>query len=85
MIKDFVTYDQAIKLRELKFNDQCFSWYADEQDLCITSVFYDKNGDLRENNPDPTNQYTYYAFGEKSNLSETQPDHKFVVETNQNI
>jgi len=46
MIEDFVTYDQAMRLKELKFNDLCFAWFAYDQELGIPMISYDKEGKL---------------------------------------
>lgn len=33
MEKEFVTYEQAVKLKELGLNEKCFGWYSDNKDF----------------------------------------------------
>jgi hypothetical protein len=41
MEKEFVTYEQALALKELGFDDECLKYYSEEYGMFVVSDYYD--------------------------------------------
>jgi hypothetical protein len=61
MKEQFVTYEQALALKELGFDEPCFGVYA-TKDGYVRKSAYDENGDA------PTYSQAFRFFREKYNL-----------------
>lgn len=59
MVKQFVTYEIALKLKGLGFDEECFGVYYDykgDPKLCFDSLFSNKDMIIH------TNEHSYYAL-----------------------
>ena len=74
MNKEFVSYEQALALKELGFDEPCFAWYNDNGNymLGIDEVRFDTKKTYHFNNTDsvsaPLYQQAFRWFREKHNL-----------------
>jgi hypothetical protein len=42
MKQEFVPYEESLELKELKFDEECFAWYAETKNLQISLDVYKK-------------------------------------------
>ena len=69
MIQEFVTYEQALDLAKLKFNEKCFGYYGIQNELNIEiSSNLDTNLTRRDFYAAPTFSQAFRWFIEKYNL-----------------
>ena len=68
-MKDFVTYEQALELAKLNFNEKCFGYYGLENELYIEiSCNLDSNLTRRNFIAAPLYQQAFRWFREKYNI-----------------
>lgn len=68
-MKDFVTYEQALELAKLNFNEKCFGYYGLENELYIEiSCNLDSNLTRRNFIAAPTFSQAFRWFREKHDL-----------------
>lgn len=68
-MKDFATYEQALELKELGFNNQCLGYYNSEQYLNpIDTDFTNFRGVAHPSIPAPLKQQVFRWFREKQGL-----------------
>jgi len=71
MNKDFIPYEQALELRQLGFNEQCFSFYDSDGQLYESEGYYKQGYNvLGEEIIAPLYQQAFRWFREKYNLRE---------------
>ena len=69
MKKEFVTYEIALELKELGFDEPCFGYYGVENELCVEiSCNLDHNLTRRNFIAVPTCSQAFRWFREKYNL-----------------
>ena len=68
MDKEFVTYEQALSLKELGFNEECFKWYHNPDLLTDDEVFLIYNDDNELFAFAPLKQQVFRWFREKYGL-----------------
>ena len=68
MKKEFIKYEEALALKELGFDEECFGWYNGLSKLLINSLYSTQinklNGDIQA----PLYQQAFRWFREKYNL-----------------
>ena len=67
MDKEFVTYEQALALKELGFKEECFKWYHNSDLLTDDEVFLIYNNDNELFAFAPLKQQVFRWFREKHN------------------
>jgi hypothetical protein len=71
MENEFVTYDQALALKELGFDEDCFGWYDSNKNLYMniqskqTVLFHNKLGRFNDSVITPTKSQLFRWFREK--------------------
>jgi hypothetical protein len=68
MNKEFVTYEQALTLKELGFDEECFKWYHNPDLLTDDEVFLIYNNDNELFAFAPLKQQVFRWFREKYNV-----------------
>jgi hypothetical protein len=68
MNKEFVTYEQALALKELGFDEECFKWYHNPDLLTDDELFLIYNNDNELFAFAPLKQQVFRWFREKYNL-----------------
>jgi hypothetical protein len=74
MEEEFVTYEQALALKELGFNEDCFGWYDSNKNLYMniqskqTVLFHNKLGRFNDSVIAPTKSQLFRWFREKYDL-----------------
>jgi hypothetical protein len=73
MDKEFATYEQALALKKLKFDEDCFKWYHNPDLLTDDELFLIYNNDNELFAFAPLKQQVFRWFREKKILGEIRP------------
>ncbi len=69
MFKEFIPYEEALALKELGFDEECFKWVIEkDKGDCIYYPLYDFPIDEKGGVPCPLFQQAFRGFREKYNL-----------------
>jgi hypothetical protein len=69
MNKEFVPYEQAISLKELEFDEKCFSFYDSDRELYESEGYYKKGYNVSDEEViAPLYQQAFRWFREKHNI-----------------
>ena len=66
MDKEFVTYEQALALKELGFDEECLKYYSEEYGIFVVSDYYDGGHFVLA----PLKQQVFRWFREKKCISQ---------------
>ena len=69
MEKEFATYEQALALKELGFDEDCFKYYTEEFKLGSTGLYYAYDNPIDFLCLAPLYQQTFRWFREKYDLN----------------
>ena len=83
MNKDFIPYEQALELKELGFDEQCFSFYDTEGELYESEGYYRRGYNVHEDEViAPLYQQAFHFFRNKYGLMHIINPYNFTAEIN---
>lgn len=71
MNRESIPYEQALELRELGFNGQCFAWYHPDKHLDVWSIHTNGDMEVPLEASAPLYQQAFRWFREKHNILST--------------